>query len=36
MKMTPPFYPGAVGVWTGNGIVDPTNMNYKDQLWDLL
>ena len=36
MKMTPPFYPGAVGVWTGNNITDPTNPNYKDQLWDKL
>jgi prepilin-type N-terminal cleavage/methylation domain-containing protein/prepilin-type processing-associated H-X9-DG protein len=34
MKMTPPFYPGPVGVWKGNGITDPTNPNYKDQLWD--
>ncbi len=30
----PPFYPGLVGVWLGNGITDPADPNYKDQLWD--
>ena len=36
MKMTRPFYPGVVGVWTGNGITDPNDPNYVDQLWDKL
>jgi prepilin-type N-terminal cleavage/methylation domain-containing protein/prepilin-type processing-associated H-X9-DG protein len=36
MPMKPPFYPDRVGVWLGNGITDPTNPNYKDQLWDML
>jgi prepilin-type N-terminal cleavage/methylation domain-containing protein len=35
MPMKPPFYPGIVGVWSGNGITDPNDPNYKDQLWDL-
>ncbi len=35
LSMTPPFYPGLPGVWTGNGITDPANPDYKDQLWDL-
>jgi prepilin-type N-terminal cleavage/methylation domain-containing protein/prepilin-type processing-associated H-X9-DG protein len=29
-----PFYPGFAGVWLGNGITDPSDPNYKDQLWD--
>ncbi|MEQ2007701.1 MAG: type II secretion system protein [Limisphaerales bacterium] len=29
-----PFYPGHAGVWLGNGITDPADPNYKDQLWD--
>jgi prepilin-type N-terminal cleavage/methylation domain-containing protein len=29
-----PFYPGVPGEWTGNGITDPNNPDYKDQLWD--
>ncbi len=29
-----PFYPGFAGVWMGNGITDPSDPNYKDQLWD--
>ena len=24
------------GKWTGNGITDPNDANYKDQLWDTL
>jgi len=36
MKMKPPFYPDTVGVWKGNGITDPNDPNYKDQLWDKL
>lgn len=34
-KMIPPFYPNEAGVWLGNGITDPNNPNYKDELWDL-
>jgi prepilin-type N-terminal cleavage/methylation domain-containing protein len=30
-----PFYPGLPGVWTGNGITDPQDPQYVDQLWDL-
>ncbi len=33
MKRTEPFYPAHP--WAGNGIVDPNNAAYKDQLWDL-
>ena len=29
-----PFYPGVAGNWMGNGITDPVDPNYKDQLWD--
>lgn len=29
-----PFYPGLPGVWMGNGITDPGDPNYKDQMWD--
>jgi len=32
--VTAPFYPGLAGVWLGNGITDPGDPNYKDQLWD--
>lgn len=32
MRMTMPFYPDA-GRW-GNGITDPADPNYTDQLWD--
>ena len=35
-KMTAPFYPDEPGKWTGNGITDPNDANYKDQLWDTL
>lgn len=35
MDMNEPFYPGKAGSWLGNGITDPTNPNYKNQLWDL-
>jgi prepilin-type N-terminal cleavage/methylation domain-containing protein len=35
MPMAEPFYPGAIGAWTPNGITDVTDPNYKDQLWDL-
>jgi prepilin-type N-terminal cleavage/methylation domain-containing protein/prepilin-type processing-associated H-X9-DG protein len=35
LPMTPPFYPGVVGAWAPNGVTDPTNPDYKDQLWDL-
>lgn len=32
--MAPPFYPDVPGQWTGNGITDLNDPNYKDQLWD--
>jgi hypothetical protein len=32
--MAAPFYPGLAGVWLGNGITDPADPNYKDQLWN--
>jgi prepilin-type N-terminal cleavage/methylation domain-containing protein/prepilin-type processing-associated H-X9-DG protein len=32
--VTAPFYPGLAGIWLGNGITDPADPNYKDQLWD--
>jgi prepilin-type N-terminal cleavage/methylation domain-containing protein/prepilin-type processing-associated H-X9-DG protein len=35
MKLVPPFYPNAPGLWLGNGITDPADPNYKDELWDL-
>lgn len=35
LPMRPPFYPGIVGGYTPNGITDPSNVNYTDQLWDL-
>lgn len=35
-KMEEPFYPGAPGVWTGNGVTDPASPNYKDRMWDPL
>jgi prepilin-type N-terminal cleavage/methylation domain-containing protein/prepilin-type processing-associated H-X9-DG protein len=34
-KVQEPFYPGLPGEWLGNGVTDPTNPQYKDQLWDL-
>lgn len=33
--MAPPFYPGLPGEWTGNGITNPADPAYVDQLWDL-
>jgi prepilin-type N-terminal cleavage/methylation domain-containing protein/prepilin-type processing-associated H-X9-DG protein len=35
IRMAPPFYPDVVGKWLGNGITDPNDANYKDQMWDL-
>ena len=35
LPMKEPFYPGVVGVWSPNGIADPSHPEYKDQLWDL-
>jgi prepilin-type N-terminal cleavage/methylation domain-containing protein/prepilin-type processing-associated H-X9-DG protein len=35
MPMREPFYPGVVGAWSGNGITDDKDPNYKDTLWDL-
>lgn len=34
MKMQMPFYPNTAAKWHGNGITDPTNPNYVDQMWD--
>ncbi len=33
--MAEPFYPGPAGQWVGNGVTDPRDPHYKDQLWDL-
>ncbi len=33
--MEPPFYPDVPGQWTGNGITNRNDPEYKDQLWDL-
>jgi hypothetical protein len=30
----PPFYPGVPGQWTGNGITDRADPEYKNHLWD--
>ena len=35
MPMKPPFYPDIVGRWSGNGITDANDPDYKDTLWDL-
>jgi len=35
VKMEDPFYPGPVGTWPGNGVVDMSAPDYKDALWDL-
>jgi prepilin-type N-terminal cleavage/methylation domain-containing protein len=35
LLMKPPFYPDIVGKWSGNGITDPNDPNYKDTMWDL-
>ena len=35
MPMKEPFYPGIVGVWVPNGVIDIYDPHYKDQLWDL-
>ncbi len=35
MAIEPPFYPGLPGEWTGNGVTDPADPAYKDELWDL-
>lgn len=34
-KMQAPFYPAPAGTWFGNGITDPSDPAYVDQLWDL-
>ena len=34
VRVEAPFYPGIAGVWMGNGIIDPSDPNYKDQMWD--
>ncbi len=33
--MKPPFYPGAVGTFTPNGITNVNDPNYADKMWDL-
>lgn len=33
--MEPPFYPDVPGEWFGNGVTDPDDPAYKDQMWDL-
>ena len=35
LVMAPPFYPGALGSYTPNGLADVTDPNYMDHLWDL-
>jgi prepilin-type N-terminal cleavage/methylation domain-containing protein len=35
MPLREPFYPGPIDRWIPNGVVDPSDPNYKDQLWDL-
>lgn len=35
MAMEPPFYPGPVGQWTGNGVSDFRDDDYVDEMWDL-
>ena len=35
LPMKPPFYPDIIGKWSGNGVTDPNDPNYKDSLWDL-
>jgi hypothetical protein len=36
MAVVPPFYPGPVGTTSvGNGVTDPRDLNYLDELWDL-
>ena len=35
MPMEMPFYPGPVDQWTGNSVTDPSDSEYKNQLWDL-
>ena len=34
-RIEEPFYPGPPTVWTGNGITDRNDPDYKDQQWDL-
>jgi prepilin-type N-terminal cleavage/methylation domain-containing protein/prepilin-type processing-associated H-X9-DG protein len=34
-KMQPPFYPAPAGAWLGNGVTNPSDPAYVDQLWDL-
>jgi len=35
LAMEEPFYPGAPGEWTGNGVTNPEDPSYKDEMWDL-
>lgn len=35
LAMAVPFYPAPVGQYIPNGITDPSNPDYSDQLWDL-
>lgn len=34
MKMTMPFYPGTSDQWHGNGVTDPNQPGYCNQMWD--
>jgi len=34
MKLAPPFYPGPATEWHGNGVLDPSDPEYRDTLWD--
>lgn len=33
LTMTEPFYPGPFDQWPGNGITNPADIHFKDQLW---
>jgi len=35
LPMSGAFYPGPMDGWVGNNIVNPSDPDYKDQLWDL-
>lgn len=35
VAVEPPFYPDIPGNWSGNGITNPEDPAYKDELWDL-
>jgi len=35
IPIEPPFYPDLPGKWFGNGVTDPEDPEYKDEMWDL-